>query len=113
MSNKKFIPANQGQGWFSQESIAQQQQMLSNIPGHVELSNRLLLEKEQQNALEKELERLNQENLLAEKNKEAVKEQEKQLAQQEKEAKEDKSLLVDNTRKINTKRTQISAMSLE
>lgn len=88
MSNKKFIPANQGQGWFSQESIAQQQQMLSNIPGHVELSNRLLLEKEQQNALAKELERLNQENLLAEKNNEAVKEQEKQLAQQEKEAKE-------------------------
>ena len=88
MSKKKFIPANQGQGWFSQESIAQQQQMLSNIPGHVELSNRLLLEKEQQNALAKELERLNQENLLAEKNNEAVKEQEKQLAQQEKEAKE-------------------------
>ena len=42
-----------------------------------------------------------------------IKKYKEEIKTLEKEAKEDKSLLVDNTRKINTKRTQISAMSLE
>lgn len=41
MSNINFIIAQQGKGWFSEESKKQQQENLSNISGHSELRNRL------------------------------------------------------------------------
>ncbi len=41
MSNMNFIIAQQGKGWFSEESKKQQQENLSNMSGHSELSNRL------------------------------------------------------------------------
>ena len=42
-----------------------------------------------------------------------IKKYKEEIRKLEKAAKEDKSLLVDNTRKINTKRAQITAMTLE
>ena len=42
-----------------------------------------------------------------------IKKYKEEIRKLEKEAKEDESLLTDNTRKINTKRTQITAMTLE
>lgn len=41
MSNMNFIIAQQGKGWFSEESKKQQQENLSNMSGHSELRNRL------------------------------------------------------------------------